>query len=77
MKFYDLNNKVFKGTADQNANVKKGFANERSCYQMDEIILLTSKLMEDERKQKHILKRMQMMIINRFFYLIFNFFDDY
>ena len=56
MTFYEMNN-VFKVIADQAANVKKGFENERECDQTGDIILLTVDMMEQQKKKDNFNKQ--------------------
>ena len=51
VKFYDVQNKVFKIVADQGANIKKGFRNERECEQDDEIVKLTNEMLLQQKKK--------------------------
>jgi hypothetical protein len=57
VKFYDVQNKVFKIVADQGANIKKGFRDERECDQDDEIMKLTNEMLVEQKKRDFIKKQ--------------------
>lgn len=51
VKLYDISDNIFKVVADQGANVKKGFLQQRECDQSDELLRLTSEMLEEQRKK--------------------------